>query len=157
MGELQIVVFSLNKEMCGVDTANVQEIIKYKDVIKVARMPKFIEGAIDYRGIMVPVINLNSRFGFGDTEYTKKTKIIIAKVSEILLGFIVNDVPGIFKLSEEEFEPAPDIIKQAGNVYLKNVAKLNGNLISVVDTALILEDKELKKLEILENKLTNAK
>jgi purine-binding chemotaxis protein CheW len=118
-------------------------------------MPRFIEGAVEYRGIMVPIINLNSRFGFGETEYTKKTKILITKVSEILLGFIVNDVPGIFKLSEREFEPAPDIIRQAGNVYLKNVAKINDNLVSVLDMGLILQDKELKKLEILENKMSN--
>ena len=151
MGDMQIVAFGLNNELCGVDTSDVQEIIKYRDVVKVENMPEFIDGVIDYRGVMVPVINLNKRFEFGDTQVTKKTKLIIVKANEILLGFIVNDVMEIIKLTEQDFEPAPDIVRLEGNVYLKCVAKVRDELVSVIDPALVLKDEELKKLEALEN------
>ncbi|MDP4092699.1 MAG: chemotaxis protein CheW [Bacillota bacterium] len=151
MNDLQIVVFSLNRELCGVDTSHVQEIILCKDIVKVAKMPKFIEGVINYRGIMVPIINLNKRFGFGETEITKKTKIIITRINEILLGFMVNEVPEIIKVAGNEIEPAPEILKQAGNVYMKNIAKVNSKIISVLDLGLILKDDELKKIEKIEN------
>lgn len=147
MSELQVVVFSLNEEFCGVETSQVQMIVKYQDITKVPKMPKFIEGIINYLGSVVPVVNLNKRFDFGDTEINRKTKIIIARVKDYLIGYIVNDVLEIIKLSEEDVEPAPQIIEMTGNNYLKNVGKKGDKLISILDLSRILDDTELKKLE----------
>lgn len=147
MGDLQIVVFSLNKELCGADTAQVHEIIKYQEITKVPKMPKFIDGMVNMRGKVVPVINLNSRFELGETEITKKTKIIFTKVNESSVGFIVNDVFEILKLAEKDIEATPDLIVKAGNAYLKNVGKKDGQLIYILDLNSILNEKEIKELK----------
>jgi len=147
MEELQVVVFSLNDELCGAETSQVNEIVKYQEINKVPRMPKFIEGLINLRGKVVPVINLNKRFELGETNVTKKTKIIITQINEGFLGFIVNDVSEIVKFSSENIEVAPDIINKSGNEYLKYVCKKEEKIISILDLKCILSENETGRLK----------
>ena len=148
MEGIQIVVFTLNDEVCGVETTQVKEIVKYESITKMPDMPKFIDGVISLRGTVVPVVNLNKRFGLGDTEITKKTKIIINDIEGKLVGFIVNDVSEIIKIPAEDIENTPDLIRDTHNVYLKNVGKKGYQLISILDLSAILTDTEVKSLDI---------
>lgn len=148
MEGMQIVVFTLNDEVCGVDTTQVKEIVMYETLTKMPKMPQFIDGVINLRGMVVPVVNLNKRFELGDTQITKKTKIIITDLSGKLVGFIVNDVSEIMKLPPESIENTPEIIRKIDNSYLKNVGKNGENLISILDLSTILTDSEIKNIEI---------
>jgi purine-binding chemotaxis protein CheW len=146
MEGIQVVVFTLNDEVCGVETNQVKEIVKYESITKMPEMPKFIDGVISLRGTVVPVVNLNKRFGLGDTEITKKTKIIINDIEGKLVGFIVNDVSEIIKIQAEDIENTPDLIKENQNSYLKNVGRRGEELISILDFSAILSDTEIKSL-----------
>ena len=146
MGEMQTVVFSLNNELCGANTSQVEEIIKYQDVAKVPGSVEFVEGVANLRGKIVPVINLNKKFELGETTITKKTKIIITRVNESNVGFIVNDVSEIVKFSDDDIEVVPDMIKKVGNAYLMGVGKKGDMLISILDLPRILTDSEVKKI-----------
>jgi len=148
MEGIKIVVFTLNDEMCGVETTQVKEIVKYESITKMPDMPKFIDGVISLRGTVVPVVNLNKRFGLGETEITKKTKIIINDIEGKLIGFIVNDVSEIIKIPAEDIENTPDLIKGTHNAYLKNVGKKGDQLISILDLSAILTDTEIKSLDV---------
>ena len=112
MKEMQIVVFTLNGEICGVDASQVKEIVKFEGLAKMPKMQKFIEGIINLRGMVIPVVNLSKRFSLGELEVTKKTKIIIIEAGEKLIGFIVDDVTEILKLSSQNIEATPDIIQK---------------------------------------------
>ncbi|RXE59716.1 chemotaxis protein CheW [Acetivibrio mesophilus] len=147
MEGMQIAVFSLNDEICGVDTSQVKEIVKYEEVSKMPRMPRFIDGVINLRGSVVPIVNLNKRFKLGDMEVGKKTKVIITDIEDKLIGFVVNDVFEIIRLSADEIEPTPDIIKKVYNDYLKCVGKKGEKLISILDLSIILTDSEIGELE----------
>jgi len=147
MAETQVVVFALNRENCGVETSQVQKIVKYQDIFKVAKMPKFIEGIFNYRGSVIPAIDLNKRFEFGETQITDNTKIVVTQIRNNLVGFIVNDVMEILTLSEEDIEETPEIISSNGNNFLKCVGKKNEKLISILDLSLILNDSEIKKID----------
>ena len=146
MEGIQIVVFTLNDEVCGVETKQVKEIVKYEVITKMPKMPQFVDGIISLRGTVVPVVNLNKRFGLGNTEITKKTKIIITDLEGKLIGFIVNDVSEIIKLPPESIENTPELIRKIDNSYLKNVGKKGEELISVLDLSMILTDTEIKSL-----------
>lgn len=147
MEGMQIVVFSLNDEICGVDTCQVKEIVKYEEVSKMPRMPKFIDGVINLRGRVVPIVNLNKRFKLEDIEVAKKTKIIITDIEDKLIGFVVNDVFEIIRLSPDDIESTPEIIKKVYNDYLKCVGKKGEKLISILDLSIILTDSEIGELE----------
>ena len=147
MEEIQIVVFSLNNDLCGADTLQVSQIIRYTGVTKLPEMPEFIEGVINLRGSVVPVVNLNRKFNFGDTEITQKTKVLITDMGGNLLGFIVNDVVQLEKLSEAEIEAVPDILSSSCNTYLKCVGKKGEKIISVLDLGKIISANELEKIK----------
>ena len=147
MEAIQIVVFSLNDETCGVDTSQVKEIIMYENLTKMPKMPDFVDGVINLRGAVVPVVNLNKRFELGDIEISKKTKIIITQLQNRPIGFIVNNVFEIFKLAPENIESTPKLIQKVDNAYLKCVGKKGDKLISILDLDAILTDIELRKLE----------
>ncbi|RCX16649.1 purine-binding chemotaxis protein CheW [Anaerobacterium chartisolvens] len=147
MSELQIVVFSLNNDLCGADTLQIKQIIKYQEVTKMPQMPEFVDGVVNLRGNVVPIINLNKRFSLGDTEITKKTKVLISEVDGQFIGYIVNDVYELMKLEEEEIEVLPDILRQAGNKYLKSVGKKGEKIISILDLSSILDRNELQTLK----------
>jgi len=145
--EMQIVVFTLIGEICGVDASQVKEIVKFEGLAKMPKMPKFIEGIINLRGMVIPVVNLSKRFSAGELEVTKKTKIIIIEAGEKLIGFIVDDVTEILKLSSQNIEATPDIIQKSYNHYLEYVGKKGEKLISILNLANILTDAELDKLD----------
>jgi purine-binding chemotaxis protein CheW len=144
--ENQIVVFSLNNQMCGVDTSQVQEIIRCEGVVKMPDMPHFIDGVINLRGRVVPIVNLNVRFELGETVITEDTKIIVANIKDILTGFIVNDVTEILGISENEIENAPGILISGKNPYLTGVGKKGDMLISMLDLGKILTEVETKEI-----------
>jgi purine-binding chemotaxis protein CheW len=148
MSDLQIVVFTLNKEICGAETSQVKQIIKYQEVTKIPKMPKFVEGIIVLRGSEIPIINLNKRLEFGETEINKKTKIILTEIENKLIGFIVNDINELMKTSENDIEVLPRIIQDAGNDYMTKVVKRDDKIISILDLHSILTQSELKKIKV---------
>jgi purine-binding chemotaxis protein CheW len=148
MSELQVVVFSLNNQTFGAEASQVFQIIRYQEAAKVPRMPKFIEGIINYRGAVLPVISLNRRFELGDTTVGKKTKIIVSNIEGKLAGFVVNDVVEIARFGDEDVEPAPVAFNSEVGAFLKKVAKKGDRLISIIDLDKVLEDSEIKRLTI---------
>lgn len=148
MSELQTVVFSLNGQLFGADASQVFQIIRYQEVTRIPRMPKFIEGIINYRDSVLPVINLAHRFETGESEINRKTKILVARMEDRLAGFIVDDVSEIIRFAEEDIEPAPLIINSEAGAYLKKVGKKDGKLISIIDLERILNAAEIKRLSI---------
>lgn len=148
MSELQVVVFSLNGQAFGAEASQVFQIIRYQEAAKIPRMPRFIEGVINYRGAVLPVISLNKRFDLGDTAVGKKTKIIVSNIEGKLAGFIVNDVTEIARFTDEDVEPAPLTGNNEIGAFLKKVAKKGNQLISIIDLDKVLEDAEIKRLTI---------
>jgi len=149
MSEIQIAVFTLNGELCGADSSQVKQIIKYQEVAKIPKMPKFLDGIINWRGNVVPIVSLNKRFELGETEINKKTKIILTTLNGKYVGFTVNDVVELLKLADEDIEIVPDIVQKAGNSYVKSVGKKGDKLVSIIDLDKVLADNEIKKIEKL--------
>ena len=148
MSELQVVVFSLNGQLFGAEASQVFQIIKYQEVTKVPRMPKFIEGILNYRDSVLPVINLARRFDMGELVINKKTKILVTKMEDKHAGFIVNDVTEIMKLSEEDIELAPNILNTETSVFLKKIGKKDNVLISIIDLEKVLNGNEIERLSV---------
>lgn len=146
MKETLLVVFSLNNELCGVDVSQVQEIISYQEASTVPDMPDFVEGIVNLRGSVVPIVNLNKRFGNGEKKADDNTKIVITGAEGKKVGFIVNDVAEIVKFTEEEIETSPSILSMSGSSYLKGIGKKDNALISILDMENILNKDEIDKL-----------
>lgn len=140
--EEQIVVLSLMGEFYGLDISRVQGIIKVPDVTQVPRAPDFVEGVINLRGTIVPVIDLRKRFGLGSYEETPDTRIINVEMGNHLVGLIVDAVEEVLNLPPDSVEPPPELVTTVDSAYLRGIAKLDDRLVILVDLDRVLSFAE---------------
>ena len=153
MAEKQYVVFNLDKEEFGIDIMNVKEIIPYQESIQIPNSPDFIEGVINYRGNVIPIINLRKRFKLEADDVTKDTRIIVISLEEKEIGFIVDEASQTLRLNEEQIDPTPDVISDIDRRYIIGVGKVDeSRLVILLDLEKILSDEEIDEINNLEVK-----
>ncbi|MNK46335.1 Chemotaxis protein CheW [compost metagenome] len=144
---LQLVSFNLGSEEFGVDIGMVQEIVRMPEITRVPRTPDFVEGVVNLRGKIIPVVDLRKRFRLPVTEDTKSTRIIIVTMSGRTVGMIVDGVSEVRRISADAVEPTPEMVASAIDAsYLKGIAKLEGRLLILLDLNLVLNQEEQKQL-----------
>ncbi|ORX23923.1 chemotaxis protein CheW [Thermoanaerobacterium sp. PSU-2] len=143
----QIVIFKLNDEEFCVDIMDVLEIIRMQSITKVPDVPSFVEGIINLRGIVIPIIDLKKRLNMKLTEYDDDTRIIIIKINEKSVGFIVDSVTEVLHVEPESIKEAPDIIAGIGKEYIESVVSYDERLIINLNLEKILTEKEKKEIE----------
>ena len=144
---LQLVSFNLGSEEFGVDIGMVQEIVRMPEITRVPRTPDFVEGVVNLRGKIIPVVDLRKRFRLPVTETTKSTRIIIVTMNGRTVGMIVDGVSEVRRISADAVEPTPEMVASAIDAsYLKGIAKLDGRLVILLDLNLVLNQEEQKQL-----------
>ncbi len=139
---LQLVTFRLGSEEFSMDILKVQEIIRHMDLTRVPRTPDFVDGVINLRGRVIPVIDLRKRFGMTADERTNETRIIVADVNNSIVGLKVDAVSEVLRLPSDTVEPPPLLVKGTESDYIKGVGKLEGRLIILLDIGKILSKTE---------------
>jgi purine-binding chemotaxis protein CheW len=146
--EIQVVTFRLGKEEFGIGIEEVQEINRLNKITSVPQTQSFIEGVMNLRGNVIPVIELKKRFGMPLKEYDESTRVIIITIMGKLTGLIVDSVSEVLRLSKDTIEPAPRIIKtKTETEFLKGVCKLDKAnrmiLLLAVDKILTFEEQNI--------------
>jgi purine-binding chemotaxis protein CheW len=144
---VQVVSFKLGPEEYGVDIAQVQEINRMVAVTNVPRAPVFMEGVINLRGQLIPIIDLRTRFGMPRAEHTKNTRIVVTEISSKRVGMVVDSVSEVLRLPLDAIEPAPDMITGVDTEYIRGVGKIDDRLIILLDLAKIVTGSEKRELE----------
>lgn len=143
----QYVTFILDGEEYAIDIMCVQEIIRLSTVTKVPRMPEFVEGVINLRGKVIPVIDLRSKFGLAKSESDKNSRIVVAEVSEKITGLIVDSVSQVISISDQDIEPAPSMGTNVNSEYIFGMGKVGERLIILLDIDKILSESEVGMME----------
>jgi purine-binding chemotaxis protein CheW len=154
--EEQLVVFELDRESYGVDIAAVNTIIRMQQITHVPRAPEFVEGVINLRGSIVPVIDLRKRFGLGAFEETKASRIVVVETAAGLVGMVVDAVTETLSLAGDAIEPPSSLVTTADSRYLRGVAKLDDRLIILLDLERILTESESDALAGVEAQARGA-
>ncbi len=144
--EEQLVVFELAGESYGLDIGAVNTIIRMQAITHVPRAPEFVEGVINLRGSIIPVVDLRKRFGLNAYEETKASRIVVVETAGGAFGLIVDAVTETLSLSREVIEPPSSIVSTADSHYLRGVAKLEERLIILLDIERILGAEETDAL-----------
>lgn len=148
--ELQLVSFNLGAEEFGMDISAVQEIVRMPEITKVPRSPDFVEGVVNLRGKIIPVVDLRKRFRVSVTEPTKSTRIIVVTLVGRTVGMIVDAVSEVLRLDAASIEPTPEMVAtQIDSSFLKGIAKLEGRLLILLDLNLVLHPEQAKELAAL--------
>ncbi len=146
---IQMVGFKIGKEVFGVDILMVQEIIRSAPITHVPNSPEFVEGVINLRGSIIPVIDLRKRLNLGVVQYSKETDwILILDIAGRITGFIVDLVTEVIKVQESSIDPPPEILV-AGlhSQYIRGVCEIDNILLILLDFSRILLVDEVKKLK----------
>ena len=153
---LQLVGFSVGREFFGVNIGAIKEIIRVPDITSVPDTPDFVEGVINLRGRIVPVIDMIRRVGIPSVERNRGNKILVLELAGKMVGLIVDSASDIIKISEDAIEPPPDILSSIGAEYVTGVGKLEGKLIVLLDLTRLLSAEEMRKVETVDRHLPAA-
>jgi purine-binding chemotaxis protein CheW len=144
----QVVVFRLGKEEYGVPIASVQEIVRIPDQLThVPKAPPFVEGVINLRGAVLPVIDLRRRLGLPMVERSDRQRIMVFLISNIRTGFIVDSVAEVLRIHKSTIEPAPNLSSEK-NKLLARMANLEKQkrMLQLIDPSHLVEVEQLAKL-----------
>ncbi len=144
---LQLVSFTIGNEEFGVDILYVQEINRMLQITKVPNAPSFVDGVVNLRGRVIPVIDLRSRLGMNRKEHDKNTRIVVVEVSGNTVGFIVDAVKEVLRIPTNITEAPPEIVSGVNSDFIMAVGKLEDRLITLIDLEKVLSSNEKKKLK----------
>ncbi len=144
--DLHLVGFRVGGETFAVPIALVHEIVRVPEITAVPEAPECIEGVINLRGKIIPVVDLRKRFGEAAVSRGKKNRILVAEVEGKLVGLMVDAASEVLKLPPSEIEAPPNVFESDELNYVTGVGKLGDRLVILVDLAKVLQRGELKRL-----------
>ncbi|SDC87264.1 purine-binding chemotaxis protein CheW [Candidatus Frackibacter sp. WG12] len=148
--ENQFVTFGVEDEEYGVDVLKVQEIIRYQKPTKVPNAPEVVKGVINFRGEVIPVIDLRKKFDLELREYDDFTVIVILEVKDKTIGIIVDHVSDILSFSKEDIQDTLEFSSDIKTEFIRGMAKLDDRLIMLLELEKLLSFEEYKGLNHLE-------
>jgi purine-binding chemotaxis protein CheW len=154
--DVHIVGFRIGSETFGVPIEIVHEIVRVPQITPVPDSPDCVEGVINLRGKIIPVVDLRKRFGENKITSGKKNRILVAEVESKLVGLMVDAASEVLKVPPSEIEPPPNVFEEGEVNYVTGVGKLKGRLIILVDLTKVLQKGELKRISDLAEKTTDA-
>ncbi len=145
--EKQLVVFDLNTEAYGVDIGAVREIIRLQDITKVPGTPDFVEGVINLRGKVTPVVDLRKKLNITVAEQNAENRIVVMDIAGQDIGMVVDAVTEVLRISASAVEPPSQVITNTtDHDYLMGIAKLDEKLIILLDLDKVLSLQEKQDL-----------
>jgi len=145
--DLQIVGFRIGNETYGVRIGAVREIVRVPEITNVPSAPELVEGVINLRGKIIPVIDLRKRFGQGNIQSDKKNRILVVELENKLIGLIVSAASEVLKIAPSEIASPGSLFADGESSYVTGVGKLKGRLVILLDVSKLLQCPELKSLE----------
>lgn len=143
-------IFMLGPEEFGISVMQVKEIMKVQEITSVPRAPQFVQGVINLRGRIVPVVNLRRKFGLSEQAHTDRTCIVVVNAEtdgrEHPMGIIVDGVVEVLLLGSDDIEDRPDFGREATNPYVRGMAKSKGKVKILLDIGRVLCPHELSGL-----------
>jgi purine-binding chemotaxis protein CheW len=143
----QYLSFKLEEEEFALDISKVREVLDFTKITKVPQTPDFMKGVINLRGSVVPVVDLNMKFGKMTTNKTVNTRIIIGEISiegdNTVLGVLADSVNEVMELEPESIEPPPRIGTRLNTDFIKGMGKREEEFVMILDIDKVFSAEEL--------------
>jgi len=144
--QLQLVTFEVSNEEFAVDILAVQEINRMMELTRVPQSPPEVEGVINLRGKIIPVLDLRKRFGFNTGKRDEHNRIIVVEVHGRVLGFIVDRVHEVLRISADIVETAPAMVCSIDSDFIQGVGKLDDRLLILLDLRRLFAAESVDKM-----------
>lgn len=140
----RFLTFIIDKEMFGIEIRYVMEIIGIQAITEVPEMPDYIKGVINLRGRIIPVMDIRLRFRKNPREYDDRTCVIVTDFNGIWVGLIVDSVSEVLTINDAEISERPEISSGSSRGYVRNIGKIDGEVILLLDCGKLLSSDELE-------------
>lgn len=138
--------FFVKDEQYGIEISHINEIIAMMKVTHVPRTPDFVEGVINLRGSIIPIVDIRGKFGIEKKEHDMNTAIIINEVAGVNIGFVVDRVEDVLTLDDRELSEPPKFGSNIDTSFIEHIAEVDKNVILILDMEKIFEDDELTQI-----------
>jgi purine-binding chemotaxis protein CheW len=128
----QLITFEIGDRRLGIDIMAIREIRAWSPTTPLPNVPAHVRGVVNLRGVVLPVIDLSQRLGWGTTEPSARHVIIVVRIGDQLQGIVVDAVSDIVTLGAEDCQPVPDVGDAAAAAYLEGIATLDDRLIMIL-------------------------
>lgn len=143
----QVVIFALGSEEYGVEIRYAQEILRIPEIVKIPDSPAYVEGIINLRRKIIPVIDLKRKFGLGDSQTHADSRLVVLNIEGLILGIIVDDVSEVVKLEQNSIERLPAEFGGGNDNCLKGVGRIENRLLLLLDVKKSFTDYLLNQTE----------
>lgn len=148
---VQLVSFNIGEEEFGVDILKVQEINRMVEITRVPNSPDYVEGVINLRGKVIPIIYMRKRLGMPPKPLDKDTRIIVVEIDKKVIGFIVDSVNEVLRIHKSITEPPPSMVAGIDSDFITSIAKLEDRLLIMLDLEKILTKSEVEEIKKISN------
>ncbi|MFQ5840724.1 MAG: chemotaxis protein CheW [Candidatus Methylomirabilales bacterium] len=142
---LQLVTFEMGQEEFGVEVGLIQEIVRVPEITWVPEAAWCVEGVINLRGRIVPVIDLKKRLRLGEVKRSRQSRVLVVEIDKRLVGLLVDAASEVLRLPTEAIEPPPEMISGVGIEYLRGVGKLDDRLLILLDLSRVMDPDEIRR------------
>lgn len=142
----QLVVFTVGGNEFAVDILITKEVVPMRDITPVPETPDYVEGVMNLRGQLVPVLDLRKRMRAAPRQ-TKEERIIITNLDGKHLGLIVDRASQVVRVGQENIEPAPDIVYEVGASYVEGIVNLGERYVTLIDLRKALKEEVVCELD----------
>ena len=144
--QVQLVTFRVGGEEFGLDVFQVHEILRYTEPTPMPKAPAFVEGVLDVRGTLVPVVDLRKRFELHEVRYDDDTRIILVDFQGERLGLIVDEVSEVLRVPETAVTPPPQFVRGLAAEFIRGIVRMESRLVVLLDLERILSSQERMQL-----------
>ena len=146
---IQLVTFSIGEEEFGVDILKVQEIIRMVPITAMPNAPDYVEGVINLRGKVIPIIDFRKRFHIFDTTTVEEQnrRIVVVSIGSATIGLVVDQVSQVLKLNADQISPTPSVAKGYDADAIIGVGRIGEKLLIILDLEKVFSDAELTGME----------
>jgi purine-binding chemotaxis protein CheW len=145
--EIQLACFKLAAEMYAVDIMRIKEIIRPQKLTTVPHAAAFVDGMINLRGTVIPVVDLRKRFGLPRADGDRRTRVIICAVTGKFVGLLVDEVTEVRQYLRREVRPTPEFVKGKGVDLFMAVCQRENDLVMLIDLEKLFTASEIQDLD----------
>lgn len=133
----------LGDEQYGLEIDIVKEIIAMMKTTPVPKTPHYLQGVMNLRGNIIPVVNLRTKFDMEEKETDDRTAIVIITIEGTNIGFIVDRVEEVLAVDKEQFSKPPSFDTSIDSEFISKMARTKEGVVMVLDLLKIFDKEEL--------------
>jgi len=144
METMQLVIFRLNEQEYGVDIFKVNEIVPYMNPTKIPNSPVYVEGVLNLRGHVIPIINMKRKFNLEDSGTNDNTRIIVTDTGgNNMVGFVVDEASEVITVEKDSIEPISEVVSNINKKYINGVGNMdNGRMYILLNFSELYKEEE---------------